>query len=96
VYPIFFELLSAFGTVGLSFGYPGSVLALSAQFNTFGKLVVCAVMLLGKHRDLPKNVDPAVHLPSLLNNVAADGTIIVNPMSNPDDDFGGAGRASIA
>jgi hypothetical protein len=38
-----------------------------------GKVVMCGVFMLGKHRDLPKDVDPAVYLPSLLNDVAYDG-----------------------
>ena len=67
LWPIAFELASAYGTVGLTLGYPGSALSLSGLFSTFSKLIVMVVMLAGRHRGLPAAIDPAVHLPSLLN-----------------------------
>jgi Trk-type K+ transport system membrane component len=67
VWPIFFEVVSAFGTVGLSLGYPGTPLSLSAVLTPFSKLVLIAVMLAGRHRGLPSSIDPAVFLPALLN-----------------------------
>lgn len=66
LWPIIFEIASAYGTVGLSLGYPGSPLSLSAKFSTFSKLVVMLIMMAGRHRGLPVSIDPAVHLPSLL------------------------------
>jgi Trk-type K+ transport system membrane component len=49
---ILFEVISAFGTVGLSLGYPGSVVSFSGQFSVFGKLCIIFVMILGRHRGL--------------------------------------------
>lgn len=44
---IFFEVVSAFGTVGVSTG-DGGILSLSALFNSFGKYIIIFVMLAGK------------------------------------------------
>lgn len=62
VWGVIFEVASAVGTVGLSLGYPGTVTSLSAQFSTFSKLVVIAVMLLGRHRGVPADLDASVRL----------------------------------
>lgn len=43
-----FETTSAFGTVGLSTGQPGSVLSLSAFFSTGGKLLIIGMMFVGR------------------------------------------------
>jgi Trk-type K+ transport system membrane component len=67
VFTVLFELISAFGTVGLSIGFPGTTVSLSAQFSTFSKLVVIVTMIAGRHRGLPFSIDPAVYLPSLFN-----------------------------
>ncbi len=45
--PALFEVASAFGTVGLSTG-DGGVLSYSATFDTLGKLVIVAVMFIGR------------------------------------------------
>ncbi|KAK2789776.1 hypothetical protein FQN52_005902 [Onygenales sp. PD_12] len=63
VFAIFFELTSAYGNVGLSLGHPAVMTSLSGQFTTFGKLVVCAVMIRGRHRTLPSQIDRAIMLP---------------------------------
>ncbi|KAL2840719.1 cation transport protein-domain-containing protein [Aspergillus pseudodeflectus] len=64
VFAIFFEAVSAYGNVGLSLGYPGVSTSFSAQFSTFSKLVVCALMIRGRHRGLPSQLDRAILLPS--------------------------------
>ncbi|KAK2802735.1 hypothetical protein FQN51_004262 [Onygenales sp. PD_10] len=51
------------GNVGLSLGHPAVMTSLSGQFTTFGKLVVCAVMIRGRHRTLPSQIDRAIMLP---------------------------------
>lgn len=66
IFGIIFELCSAYGTVGLSLGFPGTATSLSGQFGTFSKLIIVAVMLAGRHRGLPVAIDPAVYLPALL------------------------------
>lgn len=51
------------GNVGLSLGYPGINSSLSTEFSTFGKLVICAMMIRGRHRGLPYTLDRAIMLP---------------------------------
>jgi trk system potassium uptake protein TrkH len=43
-----FEATSAFGTVGLSMGLPGTPLSLAAGFGTGGKLLLVLMMFLGR------------------------------------------------
>ncbi|POR32032.1 Low-affinity potassium transport protein [Tolypocladium paradoxum] len=63
LFPIFFEVVSAYGNVGLSLGHPSTSASLSAKFSVVGKLVVCAMMLRGRHRGLPHRLDRAIMLP---------------------------------
>lgn len=51
------------GNVGLSLGHPTVMTSLSGMFGTFGKLVICAVMIRGRHRGLPYTLDRAIMLP---------------------------------
>jgi hypothetical protein len=37
---------------------------MSGQFSTFSKVVVCAMMIRGRHRGLPYQLDRAILLPS--------------------------------
>ncbi|GAM21900.1 hypothetical protein SAMD00019534_050750 [Acytostelium subglobosum LB1] len=62
VFHIIFEVVSAFGTVGLSMGYPGINSSFSTVLTKSSKLVIIIVMLLGRHRSLPDSVDNAVHI----------------------------------
>ncbi|KAH7114074.1 potassium transporter [Dactylonectria macrodidyma] len=64
VFPIFFEVVSAYGNVGLSLGYPTISASLSGKFSTFSKLVICAMMIRGRHRGLPYELDRAIVLPN--------------------------------
>lgn len=50
--------------VGLSLGYPTVNTSLSGQFNTFSKVVICFMMIRGRHRGLPYALDRAIMLPS--------------------------------
>jgi trk system potassium uptake protein TrkH len=43
-----FETTSAFGTVGLSVGQPGSMLSLSGHFSPVGKFLIIAMMFMGR------------------------------------------------
>lgn len=56
---ILFELASAYGTVGLTLGYPNYVPSFSGKFRPFSKLVVMAVMMAGRHRGFPDSIDQA-------------------------------------
>ncbi|KAI0200734.1 cation transport protein-domain-containing protein [Astrocystis sublimbata] len=64
MFAVLFELVSAYGTVGLSLGFPGTNASLVAQFSVLGKLVIIAMMIRGRHRGLPYGLDRAVLLPS--------------------------------
>ena len=64
MYAVLFEIVSAYGTVGLSLGYPDTNPSFSAQFKVISKLVICAMMIRGRHRGLPYAVDRAILLPS--------------------------------
>lgn len=64
IFSVLFEIVSAYGTVGLSLGYPGTNASFSAQFKILSKLVICAMMIRGRHRGLPYALDRAILLPS--------------------------------
>ncbi|KAI0023199.1 potassium transport protein TRK1/TRK2 [Xylariomycetidae sp. FL0641] len=64
MFAVLFEVVSAYGTVGLSLGYTGVNTSLSGQFTVVGKLVIIAMMIRGRHRGLPYGLDRAVLLPS--------------------------------
>jgi potassium uptake Trk family protein len=64
LFNVLFEVVSAYGTVGLSFGYPGFDTSFSGQFNVVSKLVIIAMQIRGRHRGLPYSLDRAVLLPS--------------------------------
>ncbi|KZP01526.1 TrkH-domain-containing protein [Calocera viscosa TUFC12733] len=68
IFPIFFELVSAYGTVGLSLGIPNQNYALSGDFSPLSKLVVIIVMLRGRHRGLPVAIDRSLVLPYEFKN----------------------------
>ena len=64
LFNVLFEIVSAYGTVGLSLGYPTNDMSLSAEFGVISKLVIVAMMIRGRHRGLPYDLDRAVLLPS--------------------------------
>lgn len=64
VFAIFFETVSAYANVGLSLGYPTVNTSLSGQLSTFSKVVICAMMIRGRHRGLPYQLDRSILLPS--------------------------------
>ncbi|KAJ5987044.1 hypothetical protein N7451_011409 [Penicillium sp. IBT 35674x] len=61
---IIFETVSAYGCVGISTGLPDQLYSFSGGWHTFSKLVLCAVMIRGRHRALPVAIDKAIMLPS--------------------------------
>ncbi|CAE6533332.1 unnamed protein product [Rhizoctonia solani] len=63
IFTIIFELVSAYGTVGLSLGLPTANYSFSGGLRPLSKLVICIVMLRGRHRGLPHAIDRAVVLP---------------------------------
>ncbi|KAJ5398459.1 hypothetical protein N7465_008948 [Penicillium sp. CMV-2018d] len=64
LFTVLFEVVSAYGTVGLSFGYTNVNTSFSGQFNVVSKLVIIAMQVRGRHRGLPYALDRAVLLPS--------------------------------
>ena len=56
--------MSGYGNVGLSLGYPTNSASLSGEFTVFSKLVICAMMIRGRHRGLPHILDRTITLPS--------------------------------
>lgn len=64
MFSVLFEIVSAYGTVGLSLGYPTINASFSARFHVISKLVIIAMMIRGRHRGLPYELDRAVLLPS--------------------------------
>ncbi|KAF4974722.1 hypothetical protein FZEAL_8392 [Fusarium zealandicum] len=63
VFNVLFEVVSAYGCVGLSIGIPGASYSMSGGFHTGSKFVLCLVILRGRHRGLPVALDKAVRLP---------------------------------
>ena len=64
LFSVLFEIVSAYGTVGLSLGYPDIDASFSAEFNVVSKLVIIAMQIRGRHRGLPYELDRAILLPS--------------------------------
>jgi hypothetical protein len=64
LFSVLFEIVSAYGTVGLSLGYPGVNTSFSGQLRTLSKLIMIAMQIRGRHRGLPYALDRAILLPS--------------------------------
>lgn len=64
LFSVLFEIVSAYGTVGLSMGVPNVNASLCSQFSVPGKLIIVAMQIRGRHRGLPYGLDRAVILPS--------------------------------
>jgi Trk-type K+ transport system membrane component len=64
LFSVLFEIVSAYGTVGLSLGFPGVNTSFSGQFRTLSKLIIIAMQIRGRHRGLPYELDRAILLPS--------------------------------
>ena len=64
VFNFIFEIVSAYGTVGISVGVPNEAYSFCGAWHPLSQLILCAVMLRGRHRGLPVAIDKAVLLPS--------------------------------
>ncbi|KEI37607.1 uncharacterized protein L969DRAFT_96134 [Mixia osmundae IAM 14324] len=71
IFAIVFEVISAYGTVGLSLGAPGGT-SLSGTFRTLSKLIIIAVMIRGRHRGLPNALDRSILLPATIEALRLD------------------------
>ncbi|KAJ5131507.1 uncharacterized protein N7515_007546 [Penicillium bovifimosum] len=61
---IIFEVVSAYGCVGVSLGFPGKNYSFCGAWRGVSKLILAAVALRGRHRGLPVAIDKAIMLPS--------------------------------
>ncbi|KAK3956823.1 cation transport protein-domain-containing protein [Pseudoneurospora amorphoporcata] len=68
MFSLMFELISAYGTVGMSLGYSTGNASLSAIFSTAGKVFIIMTLIRGRHRGLPYGLDRAICLPKDLNS----------------------------
>lgn len=51
-FKVTFEVVSAFGNVGLSLGYTGTPVSFSGAFHTASKIAIVFTMVMGRHRGL--------------------------------------------
>ncbi|KAF8647560.1 hypothetical protein AX16_006617 [Volvariella volvacea WC 439] len=63
MFRVLFELVSAFGGIGLSLGFPSDNYSFVGAMRPLSKLIVIVIMVRGRHRGLPVAVDRAVLLP---------------------------------
>ncbi|KAK0189880.1 potassium transporter [Armillaria mellea] len=63
LFRVLFELVSAFGGIGLSLGFPSDNMSFVGAMRPLSKLVIIVVMVRGRHRGLPVAIDRAVKLP---------------------------------
>lgn len=63
VFNVIFEVISAYGCVGISIGLPNAAYSFCGGWHVLSKLILCAVMIRGRHRGLPVAIDRAVLLP---------------------------------
>lgn len=63
VFNVLFEVVSAYACVGISVGVADNAYSFAGSWHALSKLVLCAVMLRGRHRGLPVAIDHAVQLP---------------------------------
>ncbi|KAF9644533.1 TrkH-domain-containing protein [Thelephora ganbajun] len=73
IFSLIFEMVSAYGTVGLSLGIPNARASyllycfgnysFAGALYTGSKVLLCIVMLRGRHRGLPMSLDRAIMLP---------------------------------
>ena len=52
-------MVSAFGGIGLTLGIPTENFSFSGALKPLSKLIVCVIMLRGRHRGLPVAIDRA-------------------------------------
>ena len=58
-----FELVSAYGNIGLSIGLPNANYSTCGAFHPLSKVILCLVMIRGQQQGLPVAIDHAVMLP---------------------------------
>ena len=66
MFSVLFEVVSAYGTVGLSMGFPNTWTSFCAQWRDASKIFLVVIMLVGRHRGLPSDLDVAVTVTRLM------------------------------
>ncbi|KIM26890.1 hypothetical protein M408DRAFT_330271 [Serendipita vermifera MAFF 305830] len=84
IFTVLFEIVSAYGTVGMSLGVPYDNYSTSGAFSVLSKLVVIAVMIRGRHRGLPVAIDRAIVLPHEYNKKGEEHTPDVPRLNDPE------------
>ena len=59
---VLFELLSAYGTCGLSLGFENQVFSFSGVWSEASQMLLVVTMLLGRLRGLPDAIDASVRM----------------------------------
>lgn len=72
VFNFLFEIVSGYGCVGISVGIPWNAYSFCGTWHTLSKLILCIVMLRGRHRGLPVAIDRAILLPGEDNEQAEE------------------------
>ncbi|KAG6554125.1 hypothetical protein Mapa_004041 [Marchantia paleacea] len=97
IFNIVFEVVSAYGGVGMSVGYSCALrlsqssacedvpYSFSGQWSPGGKLILSVVMLMGRHRGLPDEIDSAIKIPSF-NPPQPPATSARNSVNIPPDE----------
>ncbi|KAJ7166638.1 TrkH-domain-containing protein [Mycena filopes] len=85
LFRIMFELVSAFGGIGLSLGFPDDNYSFSGALGPWSKLVIIVIMVRGRHRGLPVGIERAVTLPTELNTEGGKKAPVDSHPTNGDD-----------
>ncbi|KAL4064271.1 cation transport protein-domain-containing protein [Scleroderma yunnanense] len=84
IFAIIFEIVSAYGSVGLSLGIPDQNYSFSGALRPLSKLVICLVMIRGRHRGLPVAIDRAIMLPFEFKVERSPDAQVENPPSEDE------------
>ncbi|KAG4435812.1 hypothetical protein IFR05_008704 [Cadophora sp. M221] len=63
VFPVIFEVFSAYANIGLSMGLADQSYSLCGSWHRISQVCTMALMLRGRHRSLPHSIDRAIQLP---------------------------------
>lgn len=63
VFPVIFEVFSAYANIGLSMGLADQSYSLCGSWHRVSQICMMALMLRGLHRSLPHSIDRAIQLP---------------------------------
>jgi Trk-type K+ transport system membrane component len=102
IFKIFFEIASAYGTVGLTMGYTGVVYSFCGVWSTLSKFITCVVMMMGRHRSFPDRIDQALVASLIIDGAPEQQKELQRTASLPEMgiskgmDGGGSGDGSVS